>query len=71
MTPHLYEIAVRGRLGPSLVCALEGFDVVESRAGETRLRGWIVDLASLYGALETMASLGLELTTVALLDESG
>jgi hypothetical protein len=64
MDAALYEVGIRGRLSATLVCALDGFDVVSSDRHETRLRGWVVDQSSLYGVIETISSLGLELISV-------
>lgn len=71
MLPAQYEVGVRGRLSPTLVCELEGFDVVSSDADETRLRGWVDDQSSLYGVIETISSLGLELISVLPVVEAG
>lgn len=68
--PRLYEIGVRGRLGPSLERVLEGFEVVSSDAEETLLRGWVDDHGAVYGILDQLASLGLELTSVHLVDDA-
>jgi hypothetical protein len=64
MARAMYEIGIRGRLGPSLARAIDGFDVISSNKDETRLRGWVVDQACLYGLLDTISSLGLELLAV-------
>jgi hypothetical protein len=65
---RLYEIGVRGRLGPSLERVLAGFQVVSSDAEETRLRGWVEDQDRVYGILDQLASLGLEVTSVHLVN---
>ena len=61
-TTH-YEITVRGRLSGALV---EGFDGLSASASgpDTVLRGEIADQAALYGVLERIESLGLELLEV-------
>lgn len=71
MDAALYEVAVRGRLGPSLAAALDGFDVVSGDGRQTRLRGWISDQSSLYGVIDTISSLGLELISVLPVEERG
>jgi hypothetical protein len=61
-TTH-YEITVRGRLSAALA---DGFDgLTASPAGpDTVLRGELVDQAALYGVLDRVESLGLELLDV-------
>ncbi len=61
-TTH-YEITVRGRMSPALV---EGFDGLSATASgaNTVLRGEIADQSALYGVLERVESLGLELIGV-------
>jgi hypothetical protein len=57
----LYEIEVRGVIGASALAALDGFDVVSTKGGATRLRGRVVDQSALHGLLHQVAGLGLEL----------
>jgi hypothetical protein len=59
-----YELVVRGRLGPRLVTALEGFEVIDFAAGSTRLRGWVRDQSALHGVLRTISDLGIELVSI-------
>ena len=61
-TTH-YEITVRGRLSAALA---EGFDGLSATASgpDTVLRGEIADQSALYGVLERVESLGLELLDV-------
>ncbi len=59
-----YELVVRGRLGPRLLTALAGFEVIEVGVDGTRLRGWVRDQAALHGVLRTIADLGIELVSV-------
>jgi hypothetical protein len=56
---HRYRIAIKGGLGPSIRWALEDFKI-ESHGVDTYL---IADLdqAALYGAINRIQSLGLEL----------
>jgi hypothetical protein len=61
--PTTYEITVRGRLGDRLLAAFDGVTAVSSAEG-TVLRGEIADQAALYGVLERIESLGLELLDV-------
>ena len=66
-----YEIVLRGRLTARLAYALDGFDVVSFRDGETRLVGWVVDQSALHGALQNVQDLGLELVSVHPVDDDG
>jgi hypothetical protein len=61
--PDRYEITIRGRLSDTLLAAFDGLTAKVS-AAETVLRGEIVDQAALYGVLERIESLGLELLDV-------
>jgi hypothetical protein len=58
-----YEITVRGRLGDALLAAFDGVTATSSADG-TVLCGDIADQAALYGVLERIESLGLELLAV-------
>ena len=64
MASALYEIGVRGRVGASVVAALEGFVVVATDDGGTTLRGRVVDQSGLHGVLNRISGFGLELTRV-------
>ena len=64
-----YELVVRGRLGPRLVTALDGFEVVDVVEEGTRLRGWLPDQAALHARLGVVADLGMELVSVRRLDD--
>jgi hypothetical protein len=63
MKPTTYEITVRGRLSVTLAAAFDGL-TASSTAADTVLRGDIVDQAALYGVLERIESLGLELLDI-------
>ena len=58
-----YEITVRGRFGETLAIAFEGLSAAPAGV-DTVIRGEIVDQAALYGVLERIESLGLELLDV-------
>ena len=58
-----YEITVRGRLSDTLLEAFDGLTAAPAGA-DTVIRGQIVDQSALYGVLERIASLGLELLDV-------
>jgi hypothetical protein len=63
MKPTQYEITVRGRLSEALLAAFDGLSATPESAA-TVLRGEIADQSALYGVLERIESLGLELLAV-------
>jgi hypothetical protein len=58
-----YEIRVRGRMTDSLVAAFEGMQASVEPV-ETVLHGPVEDQAALYGLLDRIQALGLELVEV-------
>jgi hypothetical protein len=58
-----YQITVAGRLSDTLIAAFDGLSAAPSAAG-TVLCGDIPDQAALFGVLERIESLGLELLAV-------
>ncbi len=63
MEPTRYRISVRGRLTEHLGSAFEGM-ALEPGRGQTALVGVIHDQSHLYGVLDRVCSLGLELVSV-------
>ena len=63
MGPVRYQISVRGRLTEHLGSAFAGM-TMEPGAGQTALVGEIRDQSHLYGILDRVRSLGLELVSV-------
>ena len=63
MTPRLYRIRVDGVLGDRFVAAFDGFRV-EREAGCTLLSGICVDSSAVFGVLERVKALGLDLLEV-------
>ena len=63
MQSRPYEITVRGRLGAALIGAFDGLSATPV-AANTVLRGDIPDQAALFGVLERIDALGLELLEV-------
>ncbi len=59
----VYEIVVKGELGPTAACAFEGMQL-EARSGETVILGEVADQAQLAGVLRRIAELGLDLVSV-------
>lgn len=64
MQPTRYRIAVRGRLSERLGSAFDGL-ALEPGHEQTVLAGEIRDQAQLYGVLDRIRDLGLELVSVA------
>jgi hypothetical protein len=58
-----YRIVVRGRLTPAFGSALGGV-TLEVLPGATALEGSFTDQAELYGMLERLRNLGIELVSV-------
>jgi hypothetical protein len=61
--PQQYEIVVRGRLSERYSTAFDGL-TLRSHAGTTTLRGAIIDQSQLYGLLNRLQDLGIELISV-------
>ena len=68
-TEPRYEILVRGSLSERLLGAFPTL-THEVRAGHTALLGTLPDPAALYGVLEQLECLGIELLEVRSLDPS-
>lgn len=64
MNAETFEIIVRGELSPMITDELEGFHVVSSRSGSTRLRGVVPDQARLVGVLDLLRGLNVEIEAV-------
>lgn len=63
MQSTMYRICIRGRLTERLESALEGMRL-EAGATETAFTGEIRDQSQLYGLLDRVRDLGLELVSV-------
>lgn len=63
MRPTIYRICIRGRLTERLGSALEGMSL-EAGATDTAFTGEIRDQSQLYGLLDRVRDLGLELISV-------
>ena len=64
-----YVIRIKGRLTDSLLAEFEGLTAT-IEPGETTLHGTVRDQAELYGLLDRIQSLGLELIEVRRLPEA-
>ena len=62
-TGKVYRIVVRSELSNVYAVAFEGMEM-EARDGDTVLTGRIIDQPQLYGILERINGLGLELLSV-------
>jgi hypothetical protein len=58
-----YEIHVKGRVSEQVLSAFDGMDATVQES-ETVLRGPVIDQAALYGLLDRVQDLGLELIAV-------
>jgi hypothetical protein len=61
--PRRYRLVVRGRMSERLAFSFDGLEV-EARPGETALTGAFVDQAQLYGLIDRLRDLGIELVSV-------
>ena len=59
-----YEIRVRGRLDKDWEEWFEGFTITYSEVGETILTGPATDQAALFGILNKLRNIGLQLLSV-------
>lgn len=66
---QLVEIRVQGQLDDHWAAWFEGFQLCHNRTGETTLTGPVQDQAALYGLLNKLRNLGLELVSIKQLDE--
>ena len=64
MNAGSFEIVVKGRLSPTLIAAMDGFEVSRCELGLTHLVGWVPDQARLHGTLEMLRDLNIELVSV-------
>lgn len=70
MTATTYEIVVKGRLGPTLAAAFDGFEVGRVDHGHTHFVGRMIDQAQLHSVLEQLRDLNIELISVNPLSET-
>lgn len=64
----LYEIKVRGHLGPNRFRAFEKLTVTLEASGESIIAAWVQDQAALYGLLVHIRDLGVPLLSVRCLE---
>ncbi len=63
-TPDVYQIRVKGHLGPGWSDWFDGWRIVNEENGEALLIGPIADQAALHGLLTRIRDLGLPLIEV-------
>jgi hypothetical protein len=59
-----YRIVVRGTITPAFASAFEGVTVERLPGSTTALEGCFTDQAELYGLLERLRNLGIELMSI-------
>ncbi|WP_214467312.1 hypothetical protein [Microbacterium flavescens] len=64
MSAHLVEVVITGHLGPSLIAALEGYDVVRRDDGTSSVTGMVSDQAELRALLAVFDGLNIEVVSV-------
>ena len=64
----VYEIRIKGHLGPRWADRFEGLAISLEANGETLLTGPVVDQAALHGVLRNVRDLGLPLLSVVRLE---
>jgi hypothetical protein len=62
--PQKFEIVVKGRLSPTLLLAIDGFEVMHCTDGLTHLVGFVTDQAALHTLFEFLRDLNIELVSV-------
>jgi hypothetical protein len=60
----VYEIRVKGHLGPQWIDWFEGLAITLEEDGDMLLTGPIIDQAALYGLLKKVRDLGIPLVSV-------
>lgn len=66
----VYEIRLRGHLGPEWAEWFEGFAIALEENGDTLLVGLVADQAALHGLLKRVRDLGMPLVSVVCKDWS-
>ena len=64
MSAHLVEVVITGHLGPTLVVALDRYDLTTRDDGTTCITGLLEDRAELRGLLGVLDDLDIEVVSV-------
>lgn len=62
--PAVYQIRIKGHLGPHWIDKFEGMTLTHEDNGETLLTGIVLDQAALHGLLKKFRDFGMPLTSV-------
>jgi hypothetical protein len=62
--PNVYQIRIKGHLGPQWTDWFEGLTITLHESGDTLLTGSVIDQAALYGLLRKVRDLGVALVSV-------
>jgi hypothetical protein len=62
--PVVYQIRIKGHLGPAWADWFDGLTITLEENGETLLTGPVVDQAALHGLLKKVRDLGMPLVLV-------
>jgi hypothetical protein len=62
--PGIYEIRIKGHLGPQWLEWFEGLAITLEENGDTLLIGPVIDQAALHGLLKKVRDLGMPLLSV-------
>jgi hypothetical protein len=62
--PAIYQIRLKGHLGPQWTDWFEGLTITLQKDGDTLLTGPLVDQAALHGLLKKIRDLGMPLLSV-------
>ena len=62
--PTVYQITIKGHLGPQWTDWFEGLAIRLDESGDTLLAGPVVDQAALHGLLRKVRDLGMPLVSV-------
>jgi hypothetical protein len=66
--PRVYQIRLRGHLGPPRMDWFEGLTITLEEDGNTLLVGSVIDQAELHGILKKVRDLGMPLLSVNSID---
>jgi hypothetical protein len=64
LSPESFEIVLRGRLGPEVLTAFDGFTASYCTDGHTHLVGQVTDQARIHRVFQHLLDLNIELVSV-------